>query len=205
MRRAVKVAAMTAAVLAGIAQQVAQATFFGFPRGLNLNSGHIQLDAPALPPLGHSRFCLQYPTDCEVRGIAFRGGGLRLTLPRWVELTDVNRAVNRAIRPEANLGGLATERWLIHPRTGDCNDYAVTKRHELIKRGWPSRALLLAEVVTTWGEHHLVLVIRSKEGDYVADNLHPKVRSWSETPYRWIRAQSPDNPAFWSTIASRTA
>ena len=42
--------------------------------------------------------------------------------------------------------------------------------------GWPSRALLLAEVVTRWGEHHLVLVVRTRTGDFVADNLYPGVR-----------------------------
>jgi predicted transglutaminase-like cysteine proteinase len=204
VRQAVKIAAITAAMLAFVSQQIAEASFFGLPRSLNLNFTHIQLEAPALPPFAHTRFCLQYPADCEVRGIAFRGGGLRLTLPRWVELIDVNREVNRAIAPEPNFEGLAAERWLLHPRKGDCNDYAVTKRHELIKRGWPSRALLLAEVVTTWGEHHLVLVVRTKEGDYVADSLHPQVRRWAETPYRWMRVQSPQNPMFWATVGGPT-
>jgi predicted transglutaminase-like cysteine proteinase len=139
-----------------------------------------------------------------VRGIAFRGGGVRMTLPRWVELMDVNREVNRAIVPERNYGGILGERWIVNPAAGDCNDYAVTKRHELIKRGWPSRALLLAEVVTTWGEHHLILVVRTKEGDFVADNLHPRLRRWSETPYRWVRVQSPENPTFWATVNGRT-
>jgi predicted transglutaminase-like cysteine proteinase len=186
-------------------QHVAEASFFGLPRNLKFSYSHIQLDTPALPPFAHTRFCLQYPADCEVRGIVFRGGGLRMTLPRWEELTDINRQVNRAIAPEPNLGGVAAERWLIHPARGDCNDYAVTKRHELIKRGWPSRALLLAEVVTTWGEHHLVLVVRTKEGDFVADSLHPKVRRWSETPYHWVRVQSPQNPMFWASVSGRTA
>jgi predicted transglutaminase-like cysteine proteinase len=45
------------------------------------------------------------------------------------------------------------------PSSGDCNDYAVTRRHDLIARGWPARSLLLAEVITSWGEHHLVVVV----------------------------------------------
>lgn len=28
------------------------------------------------------------------------------------------------------------------------------------KHSWPSRALLLAEVVIPWGEHHLILIVR---------------------------------------------
>jgi predicted transglutaminase-like cysteine proteinase len=50
-----------------------------------------------------------------------------------------------------------------------------------------------------------VLVIRTKEGDFVADSLHPQVRQWSVTPYRWVRVQSPQNPMFWAAAASRTA
>ena len=50
-------------------------------------------------------------------------------------MTRVNIAINARIAPEANQQGLAGERWLIDPDRGDCNDYAVTKRHELVTRG----------------------------------------------------------------------
>jgi predicted transglutaminase-like cysteine proteinase len=146
---------------------------------------------------------MQYPADCEVGGVSFPDGGVRMTLPRWIELLEINRDVNLAIVPERNLGGILGERWVINPKSGDCNDYAVTKRHELIQRGWPSSALLLAEVVTTWGEHHLILVVRTEEGDFVADNLTPRLRQWSETRYRWLRVQSPENPMFWAKVNGR--
>jgi predicted transglutaminase-like cysteine proteinase len=29
----------------------------------------------------------------------------------------------------------------VSPPAGDCNDYAVTKCHQPLTRGWPSRAL----------------------------------------------------------------
>jgi hypothetical protein len=79
----------------------------------------------------------------------------------------------------------------------------VTKRHQLLARGWPSRALILSEVVIPGGEHHLVLVVRAKEGDFVLDNLRYDVRPVARTGYQWVRAQSPDNPKFWSKIAIR--
>ena len=130
----------------------------------------------------------------------FRPTRFELTPERLSQLVEVNQAVNRRIAPERNLLGLAGERWLISPVAGDCNDYAVTKRYELLARGWPSRTLLLAEVVSRWGEHHLVLVIRATDGDYVLDNLHPGVRPWSTAPYKWVRIQTPANPRFWSTL-----
>jgi predicted transglutaminase-like cysteine proteinase len=137
--------------------------------------------------------------------MAFRGGKLVLTEKRRAELTAVNAQVNRSIRPERNFLGVAGEEWLIAPKTGDCNDYAVTKRHELLSRGWPSRALLLAEVIVPWGKHHLVVVVRVEEGDFVIDSLNANVLPWNKTPYRWVRIQTPSNPTAWATVGRTSA
>ena len=114
-----------------------------------------------------------------------------------------NQTVNRSIIPESKEPSLADETWLINPDRGDCNDYAVTKRHELLNRGWPSGALLLSEVVTNWGKHHLVLVVRTRSGDLVLDNLTPQIEPWTRAPYRWVRIQMPNRPQLWTTIAGR--
>jgi predicted transglutaminase-like cysteine proteinase len=124
---------------------------------------------------------------------------------RWDDLTEVNKSVNGSITPEPNTEGLAAEKWLINPMSGDCNDYAVTKRAELLARGWPTRALLLSEVVTSWGEHHLILVVRTSAGDLLLDNLTPQIRPWSRASYRWVRMQTPKNPNFWATLDQRNA
>jgi predicted transglutaminase-like cysteine proteinase len=70
---------------------------------------------------------------------------VRLTEERWADLKEVNQTVNRNIIAERNKRSLAEETWLINPDRGDCNDYAVSKRHELLDRGWPARALLAPE------------------------------------------------------------
>jgi predicted transglutaminase-like cysteine proteinase len=128
---------------------------------------------------------------------------VRLTEERWADLKEVNQTVNRNIIAERNERGLAEETWLINPDRGDCNDYAVSKRHELLDRGWPARALLLSEVVTSSREHHLVLVVRTNSGDFVLDNMTPQIRPWSRAPYRWVRIQLPNKPRYWATIAGR--
>lgn len=171
------------------------------PRRLVAVGPRINFQSPVIEPFAHTRFCLQYPEDCKVRRTVFRGSAMTLTAERWAELNEVNNKVNRAIAFENNTQGVTAERWVIAPASGDCNDYAVTKRRELIARGWPARALLLAEVKTSWGEGHLVLVVHTKQGDYIADNLVPQIRAWSVAPYRWVRIQSPKNPHFWSTVA----
>jgi predicted transglutaminase-like cysteine proteinase len=173
---------------------------FSMPKALKPELERLSLDTPVLGPMAHNMFCLKYPRECEVRRIAFRGTKRELTPERMSELAEVNLKVNRNIRFERNELGLAGEKWLISPATGDCNDYAVTKRHELLERGWPSRTLLLAEVVTSWGEHHLVVVVRTRQGDFVLDSLNSTVRPWSQTAYRWVRVQSPSDPKSWSTV-----
>ena len=175
------------------------------PRQLGLPISRIQFDAPALAPMSHTFFCLKYPDDCKVDKTASSDTTVMLTSDKRAELERVNAAVNRAIIPQPNTKGLAGEVWLISPKAGECHDYAVTKRHELLALGWPEQDLLLSEVVTSWGEHHLVLVVRTSDGDFVADNLNPNIRIWSQTPYQWVRIQSPGNPLIWSTLVNATA
>lgn len=175
------------------------------PRQLGLPISRIQFDAPALAPMAHSFFCLKYRDDCKVDKTVSPDSTVMLTPDKRAELERVNAAVNRAIIPQPNTNGLAGEVWLVSPRAGECHDYAVTKRHELLALGWPEQDLLLSEVVTSWGEHHLVLVIRTSDGDFVADNLNPNIRIWSKTPYQWVRIQSPGNPLIWSTLVNPTA
>jgi predicted transglutaminase-like cysteine proteinase len=201
MRRMPILAAIAATVIV-IASPSAHAGLLGAPIGLLSAIQRIKFEAPALAPMAHTIFCLRYEDECRAR-LLFRGGPILLTEARWADLKDVNLAVNRAIIPERNELGLAGETWLIDPERGDCNDYAVTKLHRLLKRGWPARTLLLGEVVIPSGEHHLVLLVRTKSGDLVLDNLTPQIRPWSRAPYRWVRIQSPGNPRYWTTVAQR--
>jgi predicted transglutaminase-like cysteine proteinase len=183
----------------------ASAGLFNTPRLLQSQVKRISLDSPVLGPMAHARFCVEYPADCRVQKMAFRGGAIQLTERRWGDLVDINLKVNREILPERNSLGLSGEKWVIAPASGDCNDYAVTKRHELIGKGWPSRSLLLAEVEVSGGEHHVVVIVRTAQGDFVLDNLRQTVTVWSQLPYRWIRTQRPSNPRYWSTVKNADA
>lgn len=183
----------------------ARAGMIGMPRPLGQMVKRISFSDYTLPPMAFTQFCIRYADQCREPKVRFRGGPVHLTAERWDDLKDVNRTVNNGIVPEANTEGLAGEKWLIGPSRGDCNDYAVTKRAELLDRGWPSRVLLLSEVVTSWGEHHLVLVVRTSAGDLILDNLTPEIRPWSRAPYHWVRMQTPKNPNFWATLDLRNA
>jgi predicted transglutaminase-like cysteine proteinase len=110
--------------------------------------------------------------------------------------------VNTDIVATVTVGNGVTDEWLISPPAGDCKDYAITKRHELLARGWPSRALLLSEVVVPPGEHHLFLIVRVKDGDLVLDNLNDEIQLAASMHgrYDWIRIQSPQNPKYWTRV-----
>ena len=206
MRQAAKIVAAVAIIASVSGTSVSEAAFFSYPRMLNLQLDpqpqidRIGFGAPVLAPMAHVRFCLSHKSDCEVH----RDGGqdIALTLARWNELNTINRQVNRDIIPREYFGNVAFDQWHISPRAGDCADYAVTKRHELLALGWPSQALLLAEVVVPSGEHHLVLVVRTNDADLVLDNLNENIRTVAMTrlQYRWVRVESPDNPMFWASV-----
>jgi predicted transglutaminase-like cysteine proteinase len=186
---------------------ISPAAFFSFPRGLRHQLSRISFVEPALAPMAHTMFCLRYADDCQVQGGDFRKRNIALTEDRLNQLDQINREVNAAIVPQPNRGGLAAEQWLLSPPAGDCNDYAVTKRHKLLQLGWPSRALLLSEVVIPSGEHHLVLVVRAfdrahmRTVDLVLDNLSARLRPVAVVPYQWVRVESPTNPKYWSTVS----
>jgi predicted transglutaminase-like cysteine proteinase len=196
------VAAAVAVMIGGV--QWARAALLTVPTAPQAAFAHIELGRPTLPPLTYTVFCLRYEAECRLRR-SFRGGPIRLTKERWAELKAVNRVVNRAIAPQPNQFGLAGEEWVVNPDRGDCNDYAVTKRHELLQRGWPARVLLLSEVVTGSGDHHLVLVVRARTGDLVLDNLTPEIKLWSRVPYGWIRMQMPSDSRMWATTGRPAA
>jgi predicted transglutaminase-like cysteine proteinase len=151
-------------------------------------------------PFAGKVFCLKNPAECRVRPAGHAvgvtdSGKVVLTQTRIGELAAVNRAVNAAIRPRAEAAG--SDQWQIGPAAGDCEDYALTKRHRLIAMGWPSSATLLSRVRTPRGELHVVLTVRTDRGDYVLDNLAAEVRPAGAVPYRWESTQSERDPRVW--------
>lgn len=150
-----------------------------------------------LAPLQFVKFCMNYGAECNADAD-------HLPLPaadRAMEtLREVNASVNDAISPVRKSTDALVARWTVAPSAGDCNDYAVTKRHRLIEMGWPKSALRLAVVLTNGRQGHLVLVVRLSDGDVVLDNLTPAVRPWNAAGYEWISMQSSGNPRFWVAI-----
>jgi predicted transglutaminase-like cysteine proteinase len=160
--------------------------------------------APALAPFQHVRFCLRYPRDCQSNSA--KDQRIRFDPQVMSLLRSVNDRINQSIVPTSKqYAGNLDARWEIAPRTGDCNDYAVTKRHELLRYGLPSSALRLAVGKTVTGIGHLVLIVGTTEGNLVLDNLTSVIRPWQLTDYQWLVIQLSEDPHLWSTVISRQA
>jgi predicted transglutaminase-like cysteine proteinase len=155
--------------------------------------------APVLAPFQHVRFCLRNPAECK--SDPAERERIELNEATTALLQRVNREINRSIAPTLkSYGANLADRWTIAPASGDCNDYAVTKRHELIAGGLPARALRLAVVKTASDVGHLVLIVATTSGDLVLDNLTDAIRPWQATAYQWLKIQSATDARFWSGI-----
>jgi len=157
--------------------------------------------SPTLSPFQHVRFCLRYPTDCK--SDPAQTTTVDLTAETLESMQRVNRDVNLSIMPVAKSDPVADGGWTISPTSGDCNDYAVTKRHELLQKGLPAKALRLAVVKTQSGIGHLVLVVATSKGNLVLDNLTETIVPWQFTKYQWMKIQSSADARYWFEIKPR--
>lgn len=154
----------------------------------------------AVAPMGHVMFCLHNPGECR-RPSLVRVTRVKLTASRMNELQSINRSVNREIIPVNDRSGRGIiDQWTLAPKAGDCEDFAITKRHRLIAAGWPASALRLAVGRVSNGEGHAVLVVRTSEGDVVLDNRTDAVRPWTNTDIRLVSIQSASNPRYWRSV-----
>jgi predicted transglutaminase-like cysteine proteinase len=153
----------------------------------------------AFPPPAFKSFCAKQRTLCSTRGSK---KVIELTAARKAELSKVNSTVNHRIAEQSDLrtSGKADD-WTLPSNQGDCEDFAILKKSELIKRGWPASTLLLT-VARSGGEGHTVLTVRTSEGDLVLDNRTSAIRDWSRTSYHYFARQSQSNGKTWERIGS---
>ncbi len=150
-------------------------------------------------PIGHAKFCQTRPQECTINTNI--QDAVKLTPSRWRELLEVNTSLNAAIVPvsDKDLYGVA-EFWTYPQGFGDCEDYALAKRQELIKRGWNPSTLLITVLVSPKIGGHAVLMVRTDRGDLILDNLEGLIKVWNQTPYKYIKRQSQSNAGQWVDI-----
>ena len=147
-------------------------------------------------PVGHSEFCRTHADECGPN--ANPVAAVDLDEARWSQLLTINAGVNQAIVPvtDQDLYQVA-EFWTYPNGYGDCEDYALAKRRDLINAGWPASTLLIAVVKQANGEGHAVLMVRTDRGDLVLDNQEGLVKVWNDTPYQFLKRQSQADQSQW--------
>jgi predicted transglutaminase-like cysteine proteinase len=154
----------------------------------------------ASPPAAFHRFCSQNPFDCRSHGSSVKS--MPMNASRWSELRSVNQRVNRAVREVSDRRATGSgDVWSLPVGgKGDCEDFALMKKHQLLKMGWPSSVLLITIVRNRQGQGHAVLTVSTSEGDYVLDNLNGAIVSSTATGYRFFSRQSKENPRKWVAV-----
>jgi len=151
-------------------------------------------------PLGFMAFCLRNPDQCSAP--SDQPQTVELDPQIWQKLQDVNEHINDSVTNEDDKAHFGRyEYWtIVTDGFGDCEDFALTKRKELIDAGLPEKALRVAIVKTWRDELHAVLTVSTNHGDYVLDSRSTEILPWNRTEYRWISRQDANDPRGWIAL-----
>lgn len=150
-------------------------------------------------PVGHYEFCKRLPAECSERTPV--EAPVELTRQLWAQIIEINNGVNKRVIPRTDMEMWGKEEvWSYPGRYGDCEDYALEKRRELMERGVPAGDLLMTVVRQRNGEGHAVLTVHTSLGDYILDNLEPRVLAWTDTKYQYLKRQSETDSGEWVSI-----
>ena len=150
-------------------------------------------------PIGARQFCVERPDECRAMSGA---GPVTLTGGRRRDLDSINRHVNSAVTAITDQNYYGQREVWTYPDKGfgDCEDFALEKRRELMQQGWPASSLRMALVRQRNGEAHAVLVANTDSGDFVLDNLVADVLDWSQTSYKFVKISSPETLNQWIDV-----
>ncbi len=178
---------------------------FQAPSRAGQNGAFIRVGLPTLTPFGWADFCLRYEDECQ--GGALAPVDLAAT-PANMKLVDrINRLVNHTIAPISDMDHWqVVDRW-DYPAdgAGDCEDYVLYKRRLLIQAGLPRQALLVTIVRDEAGDGHAVLTVKTTQGEFILDNMTEDMLPFAQTPYRFIKRQSQEDPNIWVGIGATPA
>jgi predicted transglutaminase-like cysteine proteinase len=151
-------------------------------------------------PIGHYEFCRANPVECNIR--LRDPGPERVTGALWKQIVAVNVGVNAAVKPMNDVDIYGKDEVWAYPDNGvgDCEDYVLEKRRDLMRMGLSLSNLLITVVRKPDGEGHAVLTVRTDKGDFILDNLTDSIRLWDQTGYRFLKRQATNHTGRWVTI-----
>ncbi|MEW4462148.1 MULTISPECIES: transglutaminase-like cysteine peptidase [Hyphomicrobiales] len=154
---------------------------------------------PTTIPIGYYEYCQRYAKRCERTA---QGSSVKLTPNRWRQIVGVNSSVNTSVVPKTDpeIFGVE-ERWVYPDGVGDCEDYALLKRKILNEQaGIPLGALSMTVGRDANGGGHAVLTVITDMGDFILDNVEPRVLPWQEAEIRFLKRQSSTDPNLWVSL-----
>lgn len=139
---------------------------------------HVRGD-PVLGPIGWQRWCLADLEDCLPQGISVVSGrdAARLLAPAKASVDA--RSAGRA-------DAVGDDFWSEASSYGDCEDFALAYRRELLRLGVPRGALRLVVAETERGERHAVLAVETDGGTQILDVRQTRPVSWRALGYTWL-------------------
>jgi len=147
-------------------------------------------------PVGHLEFCKTHPSECQPYDSIVQA--TTLTEENWQQLVSVNAYYNQTVVPVTDAELYHVDEFWTYPNGyGDCEDFVLAKRRDLINAGWAPSTLMIAVVREANGDGHAVLIARTDRGDLVLDNQAGTIELWSNTPYRYIKRQSQADAGQW--------
>jgi predicted transglutaminase-like cysteine proteinase len=161
---------------------------------------YMQTGGRTTQPVGHYEFCQRLPNEC--RQVTPAEAPVDLTRKLWATIIAVNNSVNTSVQPRTDMEMWGKEEVWSYPDSGfgDCEDYVLEKRRELMQAGVPAGDLLITVVRQPNGDGHAVLTVRTSLGEFILDNLQPKVVAWTDTDYTYLKRQSTRNSGVWVSI-----
>jgi predicted transglutaminase-like cysteine proteinase len=128
-------------------------------------------------------------------------------------LSRVQSEVNRNVRYQSDAITHPRleipERWdlLLEGGLGDCEDYALTKRH-LLRNQFP-RWHQNFRIATCWqrrgdnSTYHATLIVETDQGAWVLDNNYSSPVRIETLGWHWDRIEDPQSPTGWSKFRLR--
>ena len=164
--------------------------------------GWLKTSGAAKTPFGHYEYCKRGGVHCGAQTVV---APAKMTQSRWAKVREINTAVNRQISPVLDINSRGvSEYWEIPTTQGDCEDFSLLKRSRMISAGFMPSQLPLTKVRLPNGQAHIILVLRSEEGDFVLDNLSNRVHPITNVNFRFLSMQSASNANSWLTISGNT-
>lgn len=153
----------------------------------------------SLPPMGYVAFCARGEAECKAKSTSHER--IVLTPQVWDMVSSINFSVNTRITPMSDEDQYGVPDYWTYPvKAGDCEDYALEKKAELVSLGVPAKDLLMTVVLDENGEGHAILTVATDKGDYMLDNRRDEILRWDQTPYKFLKRQSQLNPMQWVSL-----